>query len=119
MSDRDDEDDEAVDVPAEKNGAQSASSHQGPLDYPLVNSWLSNCQEDIEHGRDKHEYTKLIPVFEEHECTRIDDVARMSPEEIRGLATEMGVSVSLGLARRVFSYASEDVALVKAKGKIG
>ncbi len=49
-------------------------SYQGPLDFPEVSSWLQQCQDNIERGRDKHEYTKLSPVFKEHECTRIDDI---------------------------------------------
>ncbi len=78
----------------------------------------SNAKITSSGGRDKHEYTKLSPVFKEHECTRIDDITHMSVGEIRTLAAEMGVSVSLGLVNRVFQYASADVAMVKLKGKV-
>ncbi len=69
-------------------------------------------------GRDKHEYTKLLPVFAANDCTRIDDVSRLTAESIKSLAEKEGVSVSIGLANRVHQYAVDDVARVKTEGKL-
>lgn len=93
-------------------------SNKVPLDYPLISSWLRKCEEDLERGRDRHEYSKLSRVFEENGCTRIDDIQRLSPVIIRDMATDAGELVSIGLVHRVFEYASEDVAYVKKNGKL-
>lgn len=42
----------------------------------------------------------------------------MSPEAIKALATEAGVSVTIGLVNRVHEYAVDDVALVKSGIKL-
>ncbi len=118
MSDREEPDRPFNELAETAQQEEPVRSYQGPLDFPEVSSWLQQCQDNIERGRDKHEYTKLSPVFKEHECTRIDDITHMSVGEIRTLAAEMGVSVSLGLVNRVFQYASADVAMVKLKGKV-
>ncbi len=118
MSDREEPDTPFDDLAETAQQGAPVSSYHGPLDYPEVSSWLQQCQDNIERGRDKHEYTKLSPVFKEHECTRIDDIIHMSPGEIRTLAAEMGINVSLGLVNRIFQYASADVATVKGKGKM-
>ncbi len=80
---------------------------------------MKTCEDDLERGRDHHEYTKLGPVFIDNGCTRIDDVARMSPESIKVLASDAGVAVTIGLVNRVHDYAVEDVARVKNRLKMG
>ncbi len=95
-----------------------SAPHKGPLDYPSVKNWLLVCEEDFERGRDKHEYSALLPMFTENGCTRIDDIARLSADTIRSLAEKAGLNVSVGLANRVQQYAVEDVARVKLEGKL-
>ncbi len=91
---------------------------KGPLDFPAIEKWLKICEEDFERGRDKHEYTRLVPVFSENGCTRIDDISRMSTELIWDLSARAGVEVTIGLVNRVHQYASDDVQLVKREGKL-
>lgn len=105
MSDRDEDND---------NEDQPAPHHtQKSLNFQAVKDWLPSLEADRQRGRDGHEYTKLLPVFMENEITRIDDIARMSPQTIKQLASEAGVTVSFGLISRVFHYAGDDVAQVK------
>jgi hypothetical protein len=92
--------------------------YRGPLDYPLIPVWLKMCEDDLERGRDKHEYTRLSPVFGANGCTRIDDIARMSAEKIQALADREGIDVTVGLVNRVVAYSVEDVARVKVEGKL-
>ena len=89
-----------------------------PLDYPTIANWLQICEEDFERGRDKHEYTKLAPMFAANGCTRIDDIPRMSTDSIKSLTVEAGLDVTIGLVNRVHDYAVEDVARVKHDGKL-
>ncbi len=91
---------------------------EGPLDYPAIATWLKACEDDLERGRDKHQYTKLAPMFAANECTRIDDITRMSTDMIKLLCTQAGFDVTFGLVNRVHQYAAEDVAHVKFKGKL-
>lgn len=109
MSDRNEPDEEERDKP-------NARPSQGSLDYPSVVDWLPGLEVDKIRGRDGHEYTKLLPVFDDNEIFRIDDISRMSPQTIKTLATEMGVTVSFGLISRVFHYAGDDVERVKNGG---
>lgn len=97
---------------------QPAVQRKGPLDYPAIKTWLAFCEEHLERGRDKHEYSVLLPVFLANGCTRIDDVVRLSAESIKTLAEKENVSITIGLANRVHEYAAEDVARVKANGKL-
>ncbi|KLO19024.1 hypothetical protein SCHPADRAFT_885687 [Schizopora paradoxa] len=92
--------------------------HKGPLDYPAIANWLRRCEEDLERGRDKHAYSSLAVIFSSNGCTRIDDIARMSREELRRLAQEDGLEATIGLINRVHDYATEDVAFVKKFGKL-
>ena len=80
--------------------------------------WLATCEEDLEHGRDGHQYQTLAPMFAANDCTRIDDIIRMNPTQIRDLSKEMGISASIGLVNRIFQYAQDDVAQVKVSGKL-
>lgn len=106
-------------APAPPSSASFAPAPtRGPLDFPSVANWLAACEDDLERGRDKHPYKSLIPMFSHNECTRIDDIARMSPELIRSLSREFGLEASIGLANRVYQYAVDDVAKVKALGKL-
>ncbi|EJC99863.1 WD40 repeat-like protein [Fomitiporia mediterranea MF3/22] len=92
-------------------------THSGPLNYPTVDVWLRYCQQHIERGRDAvHTYTSLIFVLQKNGCTRLDDVARLTTEELRSLAMECEVEASIGLVKRVVAYAHEDVAKVKNDG---
>jgi len=91
---------------------------KGPLDFPRISQWLTACEEDIERGRDGHQYKSLVPLFADNECTRIDDIARMTPGVIRELSKEMGINASIGLVNRVHQYAVEDVAQVRLHGKL-
>ncbi len=93
-------------------------AHKGPLDFPAIVHWLSACEDDFERGRDKHEYSRLAVVFAANSCTRIDDITRMSTDEIKSLAAEVGVIISVGLVNRVHQYATEDVARVKIAGRL-
>ncbi len=95
-----------------------AETHRGPLDFPSITAWLMKCEEDFERGRDRHEYTKLSPMFAANGCTRIDDITRMLPEAIKSLAGEAGVNITVGLINRVHQYAVEDVARVKTEGRL-
>lgn len=97
---------------------QTQLLYKGPLNYPAITDWLKACDDDFERGRDKHEYTALSLVFATNGCTRIDDIARMSPETIKGLAEAQGITVTVGLVNRVHAYAVEDVARVKREGKL-
>ncbi len=91
---------------------------KGPLDFPAIVNWLNTCEEDFERGRDKHEYSRLAAVFAANGCTRIDDIACLSPDNIMALAAEVGVIVTVGLVNRVHHYAIDDVAHVKIAGKL-
>ncbi len=92
--------------------------YKGPLDYPAIENWLKACEDDLERGRDKHHYMKLAPMFAANECTRIDDITRMSTDTIKLLCTQAGFDVTFGLVNRVHQYAMEDVARVKSLGKL-
>ncbi len=72
----------------------------------------------MERGRDGHDYASMALVFALNGCTRIDDITRLTPAEIRDLARDRGVDVTVGLVNRVLQYATEDVARVKANGEI-
>lgn len=91
---------------------------QGPLDYPKIADWLKGCEDNLERGRDGHEYSSLALVFALNGCTRIDDISRMSPADIKALAVARDLEVTVGLVNRVYHYATEDVARVKARGKL-
>ncbi|EJD07047.1 uncharacterized protein FOMMEDRAFT_26164 [Fomitiporia mediterranea MF3/22] len=92
-------------------------THSGPLNYPTVDVWRRYCQQHIERGRDAvHTYTSLIFVLQKNDCTRLDDVARLTTEELCSLAMECEVEASIGLVKRVVAYAHEDVAKVKNDG---
>lgn len=91
---------------------------QGPLDFPKIDDWLKGCEDNLERGRDGHEYTSLSMVFALNGCTRIDDIARMSPADIKALAVERDLAVTVGLVNRVHHYATADVARVKVAGKL-
>ena len=106
-------------VPTKVTGAVSTVEvHKGPLNFPSISDWLKMCEDDFERGRDKHEYSKLGPVFLENGCTRIDDITRLSTDLIRTMAGDSFVEVSIGLIHRVFQYAIDDVARVKAAGRL-
>ncbi|KAL5512281.1 hypothetical protein ACEPAG_9375 [Sanghuangporus baumii] len=96
----------------------TSTTHKGPLNYPAIGDWLKACEDDLERGRDNHEYRKLAPVFSNNGCTRIDDIARMNTDRIEALAKAEGVDVTIGLVNRVHDYAVEDVACVKRDGKL-
>lgn len=98
--------------------ATEVRAYVGPLDFPLISMWLKKCEEGFERGCDKHEYSKLTPVFDANGCTRIDDIARMSSALIRELALEAGISITIGLANRVHEYATDDVMYVKKFGRL-
>lgn len=72
----------------------------------------------MERGRDKHDYTALLPVFTTNGCTRVDDVARLSTETLMSLAEKEGLVLTIGLANRVVDYAVHDVARLKRGKKI-
>lgn len=93
-------------------------ANKGPLDFPSISDWLATCEDDLERSRDKHAYKSLAPLFAKNECTRIDDITRLTPEMIMGLAKEMELQVSVGLVNRIYQYAVDDVARVKAVGKL-
>ncbi len=57
-------------------------------------------------------------MFAANGCTRIDDIARLSPDNIKLLAAEVGVIVNVGLVNRVHQYATDDVACVKVAGRL-
>lgn len=90
----------------------------GPLDFPTIANWLKACEDHLERGRDGHAYTSLALTFALNGCTRIDDIARMSPADIKALAVEKDLEVTVGLVNRVHQYAVDDVARVKASGKL-
>ncbi len=87
-------------------------------DFPLIVDWLKKCKKHIECGRDNHEYSKLVPMFNANGCTRIDDVPRMTTELIWELAAAAGVIVMIGLVNRVHQYVMEDVAHLKKYGQL-
>ncbi|KLO04585.1 hypothetical protein SCHPADRAFT_947594 [Schizopora paradoxa] len=91
---------------------------KGAHDFPLISSWLRSCEDHLERGRDKHEYSNLAPLFAENGCTRIDDIARMTTSLIRELAAEAGIQASIGLVLRVHDYAVEDVTHIKKFGML-
>lgn len=103
----------AVEVPRPEPFVRRA-----PLDFPAVAAWLKSCEDDLERGRDYHKYTKLTELFAANECTRIDDIIRLTTDRIRMLAVESGLDVSYGLVNRVFQYAFDDVEKVKKFGKL-
>ncbi len=82
---------------------------KGPLDFPSISNWLKACEEDLERGRDGHHYTLLSLMFTSNGCTRIDDITRMSPADIKALAGERDLDATVGLVNRVHQYATEDV----------
>lgn len=92
--------------------------YKGPLDYPAITDWLKACEADIERGRDKHGYSTLAPMFEANGCTRIDDITRMSTDLLSSLATNAGLSATIGLINRVHQYAKDDVEKVKTAGRL-
>lgn len=101
-------------VPAAPIPGGFRSSH----DYPTIGDWLDRCARHMERGRDGHDYASMALVFALNGCTRIDDITRLTPAEIRDLARDRGVDVTVGLVNRVLQYATEDVARVKANGEI-
>lgn len=42
---------------------------QGPLDFPKIADWLKGCEDNLERGRDGHEYSSLSLVFALNGCT--------------------------------------------------
>ena len=82
------------------------------LDYPAITDWLKSCEDDLERGRDNHDYTALSSVFATNGCTRIDDITRLTGEAIKALADEQGVKVTIGIANRVHAYWGEYAARV-------
>jgi len=94
------------------------SANKGPLDFLSISNWLTACEDDLERGRDKHPYKSLAALFAENECTRIDDIVRLSLETIRSLAKDMGLKASFGLVNRIYHYAIKDVAHVKSTRKL-
>ncbi|KLO05822.1 hypothetical protein SCHPADRAFT_946603 [Schizopora paradoxa] len=92
--------------------------HRGPLDFPTIANWLKRCEEDLERGRDGHAYSSFATTFRLNGCTRIDDISRMTREDLKSLALEDNVEVTIGLINRIHSYAIEDVAIVKKFGKL-
>ncbi|KAL5524968.1 hypothetical protein ACEPAF_8837 [Sanghuangporus sanghuang] len=93
-------------------------THRGPLNYPAIGDWLKACEDDLERGRDNHEYRKLAPVFLSSGCTRIDDIARMNADKIEALVKAEGVDMTIGLVNCIHDYAVGDVACVKRDGKL-
>ena len=102
--------------PQEPAQPRVAVGQRGMHKYPTISSWLGECEGDLERGRDQHQYSKLAPVFADNGCTRIDDVARMTPELIMNLATDSGVIVTIGLVNRIHGYAVDDVARIRNGG---
>lgn len=71
----------------------------------------------MERGRDKHNYTSLADVLIKNGLTRIDDISQLLPDQLRSLAENDGVEVTLGLVLRVLRYAKADTEKVNRKGK--
>ncbi|KLO15584.1 hypothetical protein SCHPADRAFT_938567 [Schizopora paradoxa] len=107
-----------LEFPAPAAPSVERPAYQGPLDYPTIQSWLKSCEDDLERGRDKHNYSALAVVFAVNGCTRIDDITRMSTMDIKTLAGDDDIDITIGLINRVHAYAVEDVAKVKKKGKL-
>ncbi|KLO04636.1 hypothetical protein SCHPADRAFT_947561 [Schizopora paradoxa] len=107
-----------IEFPAPAAPVVEKPAYQGPLDYPTIQSWLKSCEDDLERGRDKHNYSALAVVFAVNGCTRIDDITRMSTMDIKTLAGDNDINITIGLINRVHAYAVEDVAKVKKKGKL-
>ena len=106
--------------PALNTGPEKLETHafpKIPRDYPTVETWLRTCEDDIERGRDKHAYLSLLPVFSANGCTRLDDITRVSAEQLRALASAQGIDATIGLTNRIHAYAVEDVARLKAAGR--
>ncbi len=102
-------------VPAAPMPGGFKSSH----DYPTIGDWLDRCARHMERGAVTDTTTHLWPlVFALNGCTRIDDITQLTPTEIRDLARDRDVDVTVGLVNRVLQYATEDVARVKANGEI-
>lgn len=91
---------------------------QGPLDYPSIKNWLRDCEDHLERGRDGHAYTSMTLIFAMNGCTRIDDITRMSPADMKVLAVDGDLDVTVGLINRVHKYAIEDVARVRFGGRL-
>ena len=100
-------------APVHRQETSFYPSPKRPLDYPAVSDWLKTCKDDLERGRDNHDYMALSPVFAVNGCTRIDDITRLSAITIKTLADEQGVNVTIGLTNRIHAYAVEDVARVR------
>ncbi len=91
---------------------------QGPLDYPSVKNWLRDCEEHLERGRDGHAYASMALMFAVNGCTRIDDIARMTSAELKELAKDFDLEVTVGLVNRVVRYAQDDVEQIKVAGRL-
>lgn len=95
----------------------SINRPKGPLDYPAVADWSKTCEDDLERGRDHHDYMALSPVFAINGCTRIGDITRLTTSVIETLADEQGVNATIETTERIHAYAAEDVARVQGEGK--
>lgn len=83
------------------------------MDYPSIQNWLRYCKDHLERGRDGHAYTSMRLTFSVNGCTRIDDIVCMSPADIKVMAVEGDLDVTIGLINRVHGYAVEDVEHIK------
>ncbi len=57
-------------------------------------------------------------MFAVNGCTRIDDIARMTSAELKELAKDFDLEVTVGLVNRVVRYAQDDVEQIKVAGRL-
>lgn len=104
-----------VPLPAEvvRGTVESVRDFAGPMDYPSIQNWLRDCEDHLERGRDGHTYSSMTLTFAVNGCTQIDDIVYMSTAEIKAMAVEGDLDVTIGLVNRVHGYALEDVDRIK------
>ncbi len=64
---------------------------------PLSRTGSGTARSIWERGRDGHAYASMALMFAVNGCTRIDDIARMTSAELKELAKDFDLEVTVGL----------------------
>lgn len=82
---------------------------QKRFDYPRVVDWLASLDDDEYRGLDNHDYSQFTHIFENEGLSRLDDLHLVgSADRIQTI-----LLCNLGNANRLWSYITEDVALIR------
>ena len=84
-----------------------------PRNYPTVAKWIESLEEDMEQGRDRYDYRVLLPIFQENQKKRLDDIDFLGYDQLNQLVKEAGLPASPGLLGHIARYAHEDVIQIR------